>query len=78
MPCRVGITTDRERRRADWERKVVGLSDWRILDSYRSRERAQEHEDRYALSKGCHASPGGADTGGMWYVYRFDYVRERS
>ena len=78
MPCRVGITTNPERRKAQWESKVYGMKNWRILKSYRSRERAQEHENRYAAQYGCQASPGGNEAGGMWHVYRFEYTRVKS
>lgn len=37
MPCRVGITTRPEERRAEWERLVIGMSNWRILGQYQSR-----------------------------------------
>lgn len=75
MPCRVGITTDPESRRANWEGKVVGLTNWHILKSFRSREAAQQYENEYAARYGCHAYHGGADARGPWYVYRFDYTR---
>jgi len=78
MPCRVGMTTDPESRRAFWENQVIGLTNWRILGKYRSRSEAQQHEIQYASRYGCHASPGGADAPGLWYVYRFDYTRKRS
>jgi hypothetical protein len=77
MPCRVGITTDPDTRKASWENKVYGLTNWRILATYRSREKAQEHETRYAERYDCQASPGGAEAGGCWYVYRFDYTRTK-
>ena len=77
MPCRVGITTNPEVRKRQWESQVVGMSNWRILAEYRSREEAQAHETRYANRYGCHAHQGGAPASGMWSVYRFDYVRVR-
>lgn len=77
MPCRVGITTDRESRKAYWENKVVGLKNWRILKKFGSKANAQEYETKYASQSGCQASPGGADAGGAWYVYRFDYTRTK-
>lgn len=78
MPCRVGITTDPETRKAYWERQVVGLDGWRILAQYTSRDKAQEHETQYAERNGCQAKAGGADAPGPWHVYRFDYTRTRS
>jgi len=78
MPCRVGITTDPDARRAFWDNQVIGLTNWRILGKYRIRAEAQQYETQYASRYGCHASPGGADAPGPWYVYRFDYTRTRS
>lgn len=77
MPCRVGITTNPDERRAYWETQVVGLTNWRILEWYSSREDAQAHENRYAQQSGCQASHGGAPAQGPWAVYRFDYTRTR-
>jgi len=77
MPCRVGITTDLTTRRAYWQAHVIGFANWRILEKSRSKEKAQEYETWYAGRYGCRAHAGGPDTPGTWYVYRFDYTRER-
>jgi len=77
MPCRVGITTDPDTRRAYWENHVVGLTNWRIINTFRYKSDAQEYEIRYANRVGCAAHAGGPDTSGTWYVYRFDYTRTR-
>jgi len=77
MPCRVGITTNLDARKAFWESKVYGLTNWRVLAGYRSREEAQAHETRYANRYNCQSSPGGGKARGSWYVYRFDYTRTR-
>jgi len=74
MPCRVGITTDPESRKAFWASKVVGFTNWQILTQFPSKEKAQEYESWYAAKYGCQASPGGAEASGTWYVYRFDYT----
>ena len=78
MPCRVGITTNPDARRAHWQGQVVGFRDWRILKTFTNRSKAQEYETQYAARYGCQASGGGADAPGTWYVYRFDYTRTRS
>ena len=75
MPCRVGITTDPEARRAFWQSRVVGFTNWRILKTFRSRIAAQQYETEYASRYGCRAAPGGAHAPGPWYIYRFDYTR---
>ena len=77
MPCRVGITTDPDTRRAFWQAQVVGFANWRILTTFRSKEKAQEYETWYARRYGCQAYAGGPDAPGTWYVYRFDYTRRR-
>ena len=78
MPCRVGITTDPNARRAYWQTQIIGLTNWRILGSYRSRLQAQQYETQYAARYGCQAAPGGAGARGPWYVYRFNYTRTRN
>jgi len=77
MPCRVGITTDPDRRKSEWESQVVGFRNWRLLKKFGSRKQAQEYEDLYASRYNCLASHGGMKTRGPWYVYRFDYTRVR-
>ncbi len=76
MPCRVGITTNPEARKSQWASRCIGMTNWRILGTYRDRDSAQQHENRYAETTGCHAHPGGNEAPGLWYVYRFDYVRD--
>lgn len=78
MPCRVGISTDPDARRVYWQNQVVGFANWRILKSFRGKAEAQEYETQYAERYGCQAFPGGPDTPGTWYVYRFDFTRKRS
>jgi hypothetical protein len=76
MACRVGITTDPKRRRAEWTSEYPDLMNWEILAGPVSRAEAQEIEDAQALMYGCEASPGGDEPdqpGAEWYVYRFDY-----
>jgi hypothetical protein len=77
MPCRVGITTDVERRRSEWTAKVVEMKNWRVLATYSQKSDAQAHEARYAKKYDCVASPGGPSTSGPWYVYRFEYLRAK-
>lgn len=77
MPCRVGITTRLEARRAEWERSVVGLRNWQSFGPFASRQQAQEAEDRLAAQYGCQAHHGGATVRGPWYVYKFDYTRAK-
>jgi len=77
MPCRVGITTNPTQRRTYWESQVVGLTNWRILATYRTKAEAQAHETRHASTYGCQAHAGGADAPGIWSVYKFEYVRTR-
>jgi hypothetical protein len=77
MPCRVGITTDPDARRAYWQSQVAGFTGWRIRQTFSSKAKAQEYETQYAARYGCQAHAGGPEAPGMWYVYRFDYTRTR-
>lgn len=77
MPCRVGITTRPTERKAEWQLAVDGFRNWSIIAKYPDKQKAQEYENRYAKQHGCKAEPGGADALGTWYVYRFDYTRDR-
>ena len=77
MPCRVGITTQSAFRRTEWERKVIGLTNWRIIGTHNTRDAAQAQETIYARTHGCTAHGGGRQATGLWIVYRFDYVRTR-
>ena len=57
--------------------QVYGFRNWQLLKKFSSREKAQENEDWYAKRYGCHAHHGGKSASGPWYVYRFDYTRDR-
>ena len=75
MTCRVGITTDLEKRKAYWESQHRTLRNWKILSGpHRTKAAAQAREDEEAERLGCVAHPGGPDVpGAMWYVYYFRY-----
>ena len=84
MPCRVGITRNPSLRKQQWENKVVGLRNWRAV-LIGSKTDAQQREYLWLVSceqrgdRGtCHAHPGGGDPDvNGWYVYEFDYFREK-
>lgn len=85
MPCRVGITRNPEERKKYWESKVVGLTDWN-QEYFGSKSAAQNEEDRrhedcstnQSHRGTCHAYHGGGDPDAYgWYVYEFDYSRNR-
>ena len=84
MPCRVGITTHLSDRKAYWERKVVGMKNW-TQQFVGSKSAAQDAENsrqnfcnNYQDRGNCHAHHGGGDPEILdWYLYEFDYIRER-
>jgi hypothetical protein len=86
MPCKVGMTTKPEERRTYWENQAAGFTNWRILETFRSKAAAKEYQIAYALRHGCEADLGGSDIAGTsrepaaeyewWYVYHFDYEKE--
>lgn len=73
MPTRVGITTDLERRKSEWEQEVTGFKNWKKIAEFATKDEAQTYETDYAKRNGYEAEPGGRDAPGPWYVYQFDY-----
>ncbi len=78
MSSRMGITTDPDARRADWESQVVGFRNWRLLRTFGAKMGAQKFAAQYATKYGCRVSPDDANGGGKWYVYRFNYDTMRT
>lgn len=86
MPCRIGITTKPEERRAYWQSQVIGFANWQILNTFRSKAAAREYETGYALRNGCEQVPDDINVPrtsrtyeeqyDWWYVYHFDYTPE--
>jgi len=85
MPCKVGITTNPEARRAYWQTRAAGFTNWQILEMFRSKAAAKEYATAYALRHKCEAVPGDLDFLDRekdlateheywWYVYHFDYT----
>jgi hypothetical protein len=80
MGCRVGITTDPERRQSEWETVYKNLRQWQILGTYAKREDAQALETKTAEEHGCEASPGGNEPDNpnvQWSVYHFYHDGEK-
>ena len=74
MACRVGMTTDPEKRKQDWESKHSNLRNWEILGFYESKTDAQKAEKMFAEEYGCVSSHGGrGPEHANWAVYRFQY-----
>lgn len=74
MACRVGMTKNLSRRRGEWEDEHPSLRNWKMLDSFFSRQEAQQAENLIALRHGCVAYPGGRESGGLlWHLYHFEY-----
>ena len=74
MACRVGITTDPQRRKQEWEEEYPWLRRWTIISRHSTRSAAQTKENQEARNRGCEAHPGGAGPErATWYVYYFEY-----
>ena len=74
MPCRVGITTDPDRRKREWKFRHPTLKNWEIVSWHKTKSAAQQEEDALADFLDCVASPGGAgQEHADWCVYVFDY-----
>lgn len=74
MPCRVGMTTDPEERKKQWESKYKSLGNWTILHKCPSKSDAQKKETEEARARRCESSPGGSGPEhATWYVYYFTH-----
>jgi len=74
MSCRIGITTDPDRRRGEWEKEYPNLRNWQILGRCKTKSAAQKAETHLAHRFGCEAAPGGpGKEHDNWCVYKFDY-----
>lgn len=75
MNCRIGITTDPDRRHQEWRQKVT-VTNFVVLERHTTRAAAQEAETRLALKLGCAAHPGGESPdqpNAIWHVYQVNY-----
>ena len=72
MPCRVGITTDPERRKREWINHYGSINNWMQWGPY-TRDHAQNEENRIAHAYNCVSHPGGPESGHSWYVYKFNF-----
>ena len=72
MACRVGITTNPERRKKEWQQEYPHLWDWTIIAKYGTKSAAQARENQEAKRRGCASSPGGGGPEvATWHVYFF-------
>lgn len=75
MSCRIGITTDPERRKSEHQRDYPSLRNWMILSTHTTKSAAQTAEDRAKLTfPNCSAHRGGAGPEfATWCLYKFDH-----
>jgi len=77
MTCRIGISTDPERRKAEWENLYRNIRDWQILAGpFNLKSEAQQEETRLAQKHSCESHAGGDDSDNpfeKWYVYGFNH-----
>ncbi len=74
---RVGITSNLEQRRQDWENSVVGLTNWQVRDRSLTYDQAQARENEF-INRGYEGHGGGERKLGYIYsVYTFEYIRKK-
>ena len=74
MACRVGITTNLERRKAEWQKKYPNLRNWKKFGPYPTKEAAQRREEQLADQNNCKAFRGGRNKkDAEWYAYKFNH-----
>ena len=78
VSCRIGMTTDPERRKREWEgeyrREGKTVINWKILSVHKSKLSAQKAETKTAKEQNCIAHPEGRNSEKeIWYVYKIEY-----
>ena len=74
ISCRIGMTTDPDRRKKEWERKENCVRNWKILGKYQSKKLAQEIEIKEAKKQNCDYHSGGrGKEKDNWFIYRFEF-----
>ena len=73
MPCRIGITSDVKAQRAYWNKRVNGLTMWKVLGMYPRRQEAGEAAAQFAIQVNCRVWPAKGNEPGPWDVYYFEY-----
>lgn len=77
MPCRIGMTTNLEQRKAQWLVEYPDLYNWEVIGGpFVSKDTAQIVETQLANTYGCVSHPGGDEPDlpeSMWHIYRFYY-----
>ncbi len=81
ISCRIGMTTNPERRRKEWKRDYRkqgnNITSWSILNTYQSKTSAQKFETKEAKKQNCEANPGGkGPEKAIWYVYKLEYSNQ--
>ncbi len=81
VPCRIGMTTNPERRKKEWTREYRkqgrNIISWNVLDTYESKSVAQAFETREAKNQNCEAHLGGRrPEKATWYVYKLEYSNQ--
>jgi len=74
MGCRIGITTNPEQRKKDWQEdyKYRKFRSWKIIQTFRSKTAAQKWENEEKESSGCVAHAGGSGSEiATWSGYKF-------
>lgn len=74
--CRVGMTTNPTRRKAEWEAEIPNTTDWAWFGHYNSRKDAQAFETYLASIHECESHHGGREpeNNNPWWVYKFTYL----
>lgn len=81
MLCRVGITTDLERRKEEHEGVFKNVRNWQEFGPFKNRDEAQAWEDKTAEEYGCEHHHGGDEPDNpyaQWYGYYFCHDGEKS
>ena len=78
IPCRIEITCDVKAQRAYWNKRVNGLTMWKILGTSPRKQEAGEAAAQFAIQVNCGVWPARGNDPGPWDVYYFEYQSDRT
>ena len=73
MFCKIGITTDPDRKLKYWQNKHPRLVNWKVLKMCKTKAEAQALERQLAHRHRCQILPAEKDDDrAIWHIYRFE------
>lgn len=74
MLCKIGITTNPDKKLKYWQKKHSRVVNWNILETCETKSQARAKELQWAHRRRCETVPADkGDENATWHIYRFEY-----